>query len=74
VTKMDTDRIIHSLATYFGWELQQFDVKNAFLHEYLEEEVYMEIPPSFWSILEGNSVQVKQSLVWTQAVTPCLVW
>jgi len=35
------------LATKFGWKLQQFDVKNTFLHGDLEEEVFMEIPPGF---------------------------
>jgi len=45
VAKMNTDRIILSLAGHFGWEMHQFDVKNAFLHGRLEEEVYMEIPP-----------------------------
>ncbi|RVW49960.1 hypothetical protein CK203_091795 [Vitis vinifera] len=34
----------NSLATNFDWPLQQFDVKNAFLHGDLEEEVYMDIP------------------------------
>jgi len=44
---MNTVRIILSLAAYFGWELQQFDVKNAFLIRNLEEEIYMKIPLGF---------------------------
>jgi len=56
VAKMNTVRIILSLATYFGWELQQFDVKNAFLHGNLEAEIYMEIPPGFESTKGGNKV------------------
>ncbi|RDY03473.1 hypothetical protein CR513_12941, partial [Mucuna pruriens] len=39
VAKMNTIRVILSLAVYFGWNLQQFDVKIAFLHGNLEEEV-----------------------------------
>jgi hypothetical protein len=36
-----------SLAVSQGWHLRQLDVQNAFLHDILEEEVYMEQPPSF---------------------------
>ncbi|RDY05893.1 hypothetical protein CR513_10220, partial [Mucuna pruriens] len=56
VAKMKMVRVIISLAAHFGWNLQQFDVKNAFLHGDLEEEVYMEIPPGFYSYSEKNNV------------------
>jgi hypothetical protein len=45
VTKMSTVRILISCAANFGRPLHQLDVKNAFLHGDLQEEVYMEIPP-----------------------------
>ena len=44
VAKMNTARIMLSCAANLDWELQQFDVKNAFLHGDLEEEVCLEIP------------------------------
>jgi len=60
---MNTVRIILSLATYFGLELQQFDVKNAFMHGNIEEEIYMEIPPGFRSTKGGNKVcRLKKAL------------
>jgi len=63
VAKMNTVRIIFSLAAHFGWEMHQFDVKNAFLHEILEEEVYMEIPPGYGATNEGNKVcRLKKAL------------
>ena len=45
VAKINTIRILFSLAANLDWPLYQFDVKNAFLHGDLEEEVYMDIPP-----------------------------
>ncbi|RDX83657.1 hypothetical protein CR513_35392, partial [Mucuna pruriens] len=54
VAKMNTVRVIISLAAHFGWNLQQFDIKNVFLHGDLEEKVYMEIPPGFYSHSEKN--------------------
>ncbi|RDX98154.1 hypothetical protein CR513_18963, partial [Mucuna pruriens] len=54
IAKMNTIRVIISLAAHFGWNLQQFDVKNVFLHGELEEEIYMEIPPGFYSHNEKN--------------------
>lgn len=47
VAKLNTIRILISLAANLGWSLHQFDVKNAFLHGDLEEEIYMELPPGY---------------------------
>ncbi|GMP80286.1 hypothetical protein CsSME_00035440 [Camellia sinensis var. sinensis] len=47
VAKMNSVRILLSLAANLDWPLYQFDVKNAFLHGDLEEEVYMDISPGF---------------------------
>lgn len=46
VAKMNSVRVLISLAANQGWPLLQFDVKNAFLHEDLEE-VYMDTQPGF---------------------------
>ncbi|RDY11816.1 hypothetical protein CR513_03467, partial [Mucuna pruriens] len=63
VAKMNTVRVIISLVALFGWNLQQYDVKNAFLHGDLEEEAYMEIPPGFYSHNEKNKIcRLKKAL------------
>ncbi|KAJ0483845.1 putative RNA-directed DNA polymerase [Helianthus annuus] len=60
---MDTIRVLFSVAANKNWPLHQFDVTNAFLHEDLTEEVYMEAPPGFGvGFKEGEICQLKKSL------------
>ena len=58
---MNTIRILLSLAANYGWSLQQFDVKNAFLHGILEEEIYMEVPPGF-NFEKGKVCKLRKAL------------
>eukprot|EP00253_Pinus_taeda_P024696 PITA_24696 len=44
---MDSIRLTLAIAAAQGWEVHQMDVKNAFLHGDLSEEIYMEQPHGF---------------------------
>ena len=45
--KMCSIRVILGLAASMNLELKQLDVKNAFLHGDLDEEIFMEQPKGF---------------------------
>lgn len=47
MAKLNTIRVLLSLAADLDWQLHQFDVKNAFLHGDLEVEVCMDVPPRY---------------------------
>ena len=65
VAKLNTIRILISIAANRDWPLQQFDVKNTFLNGDLEEEVYMELPLGIIkqsSKHEGKVCKLKRAL------------
>src|SRR6516165_7589582 len=53
VAKMSSVRLFLSMAAIRHWPLHQLDIKNAFLHGELQEEIYMEQPPGF--VAQGES-------------------
>jgi hypothetical protein len=44
---MNSVQLILSLAARFGWKIHQMDVKSAFIHGELFEEIFMEKPSNF---------------------------
>ncbi|CAN0846213.1 Retrovirus-related Pol polyprotein from transposon TNT 1-94 [Linum grandiflorum] len=56
VVKMSSIRVVLGLAANLDLEVEQLDVKTAFLHGDLEEEIYMDQP-------EGFEVKGKENLV-----------
>ena len=47
VARLETVRLIISLAAQNRWKIHQMDVKSAFLNGVLEEEVYIQQPPGY---------------------------
>ena len=68
VAKMNTVRVLLSLAANYNWDLQQFDVKNAFFHGELEKEIYMEVPLGYDNNLASHTVcKLKKALYGQQS-------
>eukprot|EP00253_Pinus_taeda_P030227 PITA_30227 len=59
---MNSIHLVLSLATSFKWEVHQMDVKSAFLHGDLHEEIYMEQPTGFIQTNSSLVCQLKKSL------------
>ena len=63
VVKYNSIRLLLALSAYYDIELEQMDVKTAFLHGSLDEEIFMAQPEGFIERgLEDNVCLLKKSL------------
>ncbi|CAL2235970.1 unnamed protein product [Prunus armeniaca] len=62
VAKMTIVRTILALAASQSWPLHQMDVKNAFLHGDLKEEVYLKLPSNMPTSSPNDVCKLKRSL------------
>ncbi|KAJ7980732.1 Retrovirus-related Pol polyprotein from transposon TNT 1-94 [Quillaja saponaria] len=63
VARHDTIRLVIALATQNSWPIFQLDVKSAFLHGNLEEQVFVEQPPGYIKIVNEHKVyKLKKAL------------
>jgi len=59
---MTTVHTIIAITASQGWPLHQIDVKNAFLHGDLKEDIYMTPPPGLFSSSTSVMCKLKRSL------------
>jgi len=57
VSRMSSIRILISLAAEPGLDLHQFDFNSAYLNGYVEEDLYISVPPEFQEILKAVRTQ-----------------
>ena len=60
---MNSIRLVLSPAALHNWEFHQTDVKSAFLHGDLQEEIYMEQPPRYVQDNSSLICLLKKSLL-----------
>ena len=68
VAKMDSIRLVLAISASKHWEVHHMDVKSAFLHGYIHEDIYMKHPegyitdPSLFCKLKKSLYGLKQAL------------
>ena len=81
VAKLVTVRLLLTIATSKAWPIHQLDINNAFLHEYLNEEIYMLPADGYTKAVPGQVCKLRRSLYglkqasreWNQEFCPKLV-
>ncbi|KAL0374374.1 UNVERIFIED_CONTAM: Retrovirus-related Pol polyprotein from transposon RE2 [Sesamum radiatum] len=61
IAKTVTVRLFLDIAAAHSWPMHQLDINNAFLHGFLDEEVYM-MPPDGYSTSPGHVCKLQRSL------------
>ena len=62
IVRMNSIRILFSIAVNLLWPLFQLDVKNAFLYGDLQEEMYMEQPSGYIAQGENKVCHLKKAI------------
>jgi hypothetical protein len=70
VVRASTVRIVLSIAVSRGWNMRQLDVKIAFMYGLLQEQVYMEQPPSYANSSHPNHVCRLKKTIYGLKQTP----
>ncbi|KAL0291225.1 UNVERIFIED_CONTAM: Retrovirus-related Pol polyprotein from transposon RE1 [Sesamum angustifolium] len=80
VAKAVTVRLLLAVASSKNWPIQQIDINNAFLHGFLDEDIYLTAPDGY-PIPAGKVCKLKRSLYglkqasrqWNQELTSQLI-
>jgi transposase InsO family protein len=62
VVKPMSYRVLFAIACILGWEIDQMDVKTAFLYGMIDADVYIELPPNLQDKFPGKVCKLKRAL------------
>ncbi|GJS34094.1 retrovirus-related pol polyprotein from transposon TNT 1-94 [Tanacetum coccineum] len=62
VAKAATARVLIAIATTKGWSLHQLNINYAFLHGFVDEEIYMKPPEGYSKASQGQVCKLNKSL------------
>lgn len=62
VAKLTTMRLVLAVVAALNWDVQQLDINNAFLHGYINEDIYMQPPLGYTKVQPGQVCKLKRSL------------
>lgn len=71
VVKPTTIRTVLSISLVRGWPIRQLEVNNAFLHDILSEDVFMQQPSSFIDITHPSHVYKLHKSVYDLKLSSC---
>ena len=71
VARINTIRIIVSLAVNLDWPFYQYDIKNPFFDGDLNEEIYMNIPPGYEGKMNKGKVYKLRRALYGLKESPC---
>jgi hypothetical protein len=70
VVKPMSYKAIFALAAAYDWEIEQMDVKTAFLYGEIDTEIYVQLPTGLWRF---RHCKTQEGSIRTQIVASCLV-
>lgn len=74
MVKHTSVRLILAMVALYDLELEQLDVKTAFLHSNLDERIYMEQPTVFYEGRDReDGVFVAKVFVWAETIPKAVV-
>ena len=64
VARLEAIRLLLAFTCHMNFKLFQMDVKSAFLNDFIQEEIYVEQPPSFEDFENPNHVYKLQKALY----------